>query len=110
MKHLKEEFDKLTFKETIIYSLAVLCIVAGFVLLFLGLYIPPTGEIHESVLTAFGLILVFVGSLLGISMHYRNKQDILEAHIENVLDKYIRQHGNDTHTDNTKPINLDKNA
>lgn len=99
MKHLKQEFDKLTFKETIIYSLAVLCIVAGFVLLFLGLYIPPTGEIHESVLTAFGLILVFVGSLLGISMHYRNKQEMLETHIEQLLGKYINEN---------RPIDLEK--
>lgn len=60
-------------------------------MLFLGMYIPPTGEIHESVQTAFGLILVFVGSLLGISMHYRNKQEMLETHIEQILGKYIRE-------------------
>ena len=73
MKHLKQEFDKLTFKETIVYSLAVCTNAAAFVLLFMGLLIPPEGEIHESVLTAFGISLLFVGSLLGISMHYGNE-------------------------------------
>ncbi len=73
MKHLKQEFDKLTFKETLVYSLAILSTIGGFTLLFLGMYLPPTGQIHESVLTAFGLILIFVGSLLGISMHYSNE-------------------------------------
>lgn len=73
MRHLKEEFDKLTFKEVLVYSLAIVCSVAGWTLLFLGMYLPPTGQIHESVLTAFGLNLVFVGSLLGISMHYANE-------------------------------------
>lgn len=41
MKHLKQEFDKLSFKEIIVYSLAVVTLVAGVVLLFLGMYIPP---------------------------------------------------------------------
>lgn len=73
MKHLKQEFDKLSLKEVLTYSLAMLATVAGFTLLFLGLFIPPEGEIHDSVLTAFGIILLFVASLLGISMHYNTE-------------------------------------
>lgn len=75
MKHLKQEFDKLTFKEVIIYTLAVVTMLAGLSLLFIGLYIPPEGEIHGSVLTAFGSICIFVASLLGISLHYANELD-----------------------------------
>ena len=41
MKHLKQEFDKLTFKEVIIYTLAVVTMLAGLTLLFIGLFIPP---------------------------------------------------------------------
>ena len=73
MKHLKQEFDKLTFKDVVTYMLAVLTLTAAFVLLFLGLFIPPEGEIYDSVLTAFGLILLVVGSLLGVLMHYANE-------------------------------------
>jgi len=73
MKHLKEEFDKLTFKEVLVYSLAIASMTAGLVMLFLGMYIPPEGQIHESILTAFGIICVFSASLLGISIHYANE-------------------------------------
>lgn len=73
MKHLKQEFDKLTFKEVIIYILAVITMFAGLTLLFIGLFIPPEGEIHGSVLTAFGSVSIFVASLLGISLHYANE-------------------------------------
>lgn len=66
MKHLKQEFDKLTFKEVIIYSLAVVTMLSGLTLLFAGLFIPPEGEIHGSVLTAFGSVCIFVASLLAI--------------------------------------------
>ena len=72
MKHLKEEFDKLTFKETLMYCITIISLLAGFVLLFCGLFIAPKGEIHESVLTAFGIVLVFVGMLLGLDLKYSN--------------------------------------
>ncbi len=85
MRHLKQEFDKLTFKETLVYSLAILSTIAGFTLLFLDLFLPPTGQIHESVLTAFGLILIFVGSLLGISMHYSNELQKFKTSILSAL-------------------------
>lgn len=75
MKHLKSEFDKLTFKEVLVYSMAIVAMVAGLTMLFLGMYIPPEGQIHESVLTAFGIICVFSASLLGISIHYANELD-----------------------------------
>lgn len=73
MKHLKQEFDKLTIREVLVYVLAVFSTTAGFVLLFLGMLLPPEGQIHESVLTAFGIVCIFSGSLLGISIHYDNK-------------------------------------
>ena len=85
MKHLKQEFDKLTFKEVIIYSLAVITMLSGLTLLFMGLFIPPEGEIHESVLTAFGLISIFVASLLGISIHYANELEKFKSNIEERL-------------------------
>lgn len=85
MKHLKQEFDKLTFKEVIIYTLAVVTMLAGLSLLFIGLYIPPEGEIHGSVLTAFGSICIFVASLLGISLHYANELDKFKNTVQEQL-------------------------
>ena len=90
MRHLKEEFDKLTFKEVLIYVLAVVTMGAGLSLLFIGMYIPPEGEIHQSVLTAFGLISIFVASLLGISLHYDNELEKLKNKIQERLDAITR--------------------
>lgn len=70
MKHLKQEFDRITFKEFICYTMAITCMVTAIVAVFLSLYIPPEGEVHSSVLTYFGISSAFCGSLLGISMHY----------------------------------------
>lgn len=69
MRHLKQEFDKLTFKDVLLYSIGFLTLVAAFVLLFMGMLIPPSGEIHDSVLTAYGLSLLFVAAIYGISLY-----------------------------------------
>ena len=91
MKHLKEEFDKLTIKDVLVYSLAIVSIVAAFVLLFLGLFIPPEGEIHDSVLTAYGLTLLLVGSLLGISMRIESELNKCKASITERVDALTRK-------------------
>lgn len=90
MKHLRQEFDKLTFKEVIIYTLAVVTMLAGLALLFIGLFIPPEGEIHGSVLTAFGSVCIFVASLLGISLHYANELDKFKNTVQEQLDGIIK--------------------
>ena len=49
-----------------------LCIF-GCTMLVAGFVTPPLAEIHHSVLIAFGEILTFSGSLIGIDYHYRYK-------------------------------------
>ena len=46
----------------------------GSALLACGFIAPPLGEIHHSVLIAFGEILTFSGSLIGIDYHYSYKE------------------------------------
>lgn len=59
-------------KFQLVTAVALVAIGAG--LLIAGFAIPPSGEIHSSVLVAFGEILTFTGSLFGIDYHYRYKQ------------------------------------
>lgn len=62
-------------KMTIQLCIAVGMCVCGMVLLFLGFFFSPQGEIHSSVLIAFGEVQTFVGALLGVDYHYRYKQN-----------------------------------
>ena len=91
MKHLKEEFDKLTFKEVIIYILAVVTMFSGLTLLFIGLFIEPQGEIHGAVLTAFGSSCSFVASLLGISLHYASELDKFKNSVREQLEQFTNE-------------------
>ena len=95
MKHLKQEFDKLTFKEVALHTIGFLTLVAAFVLLFLGMFIPPEGEIHDSVLTAFGISLLFVAAVYGISAYFVSSLKGFKAAIMELLT---------SHNVSTKPL------
>ena len=45
----------------------------GAILILTAFIVPPVGAIDPTVLTAFGEILTFSGSLIGIDYKYKNK-------------------------------------
>ena len=54
--------------------LAIALCAFGCIMLAAGFLFPPLGEIHHSILIAFGEILTFCGSLIGIDYRYRYKE------------------------------------
>lgn len=52
---------------------AVWLVVVGCGLLIAGFILSPRGEIHSSVLVAFGETMTFAGALFGIDYRYRFK-------------------------------------
>lgn len=62
--------------------LAFVLVVFGMVVVMLALYMPPMGEIHPSVITVFGMLLVAAGAFLGIDLNTQ-----LKAFLETVRDR-----------------------
>ena len=60
-------------KSNIEFYVSVITLMAGLVLLFVGIFIAPKGEIHYSVLTSFGEIATFVGCVWGIAYKYQSR-------------------------------------
>ena len=60
--------------KTLQLIVAVTLCAFGVLLLIAGFCCPPLAEIHHSVLIAFGEILTFSGSLIGIDYRYRYKE------------------------------------
>lgn len=58
-------------KQTLQLLAAMLLIIVGCCLLIAGFIVPPSGEIHNSVLIAFGEILTFAGAVFGMKYHYQ---------------------------------------
>lgn len=47
--------------------------IGGLILLFCGIFIDPQGQIHESLLVAFGETATFAGALFGIDYVYKKR-------------------------------------
>lgn len=60
-------------KQTLQLIVAIIAFAFGCVLVAAGFVSQPIGEIHPSVLTAFGEALTFSGSIIGVDYHYRYK-------------------------------------
>ena len=62
-------------RENLIQLLtAAVLSLGGLILLFCGLYIDPEGQIHESLLVAFGETATFAGALFGVDYVYKMKK------------------------------------
>ena len=59
---------------------AAILAIGGLVLLFCGVYIDPKGEIHDTLLVAFGEVATFAGALMGIDYTYRFKNHNNDNH------------------------------
>ena len=73
MSAFLKEMDIKKHKMTIQLVAAVALVTLGCGLLVAGFMTPPPGEIHHSVLVAFGEILTFAGALFGVDYHYKYK-------------------------------------
>jgi hypothetical protein len=56
-------------KDIIVWVAAIIAFLTGIGLCIAGFYVPPTGEIDGSVLTATGEFLTFFGSVFGIGKY-----------------------------------------
>ena len=59
--------------QTLRLWLAILLVTCGMVLLYMGFWVTPRGEIHSSVLVAYGEVMTFVGALIGIDYAARER-------------------------------------
>lgn len=62
----------LTPRDKIQFMISGVLMLVGIVLLFVGLLVPPAGQIHQSVLIGFAEIATLAASVLGIDAIYTN--------------------------------------
>lgn len=77
--------------ELIKLYVAVTMVVFGMCLISAGFVVAPLGEIHNSVLIAFGESLTFAGCLFGISHLYSTKHKELEKRVADIMDDKLNK-------------------
>lgn len=68
-----KNFTKIYRKLTAHSIMAFVLLIFGMALVLTALYMPPTGEIHPSVITVFGMLLVAAGAFMGIDLNFQFK-------------------------------------
>ena len=64
---------KANYRSWVQLMIAIIATLFGLTLVGLALFLPPRGVIDPTVLTAYGETLTFVGALIGIDYHYRER-------------------------------------
>ena len=82
---MDKHWKTLSVKDRFVYTLSVCSFSLGWILVFVGFFVPPLGEISSSVLGIFGTSLIFTGSCLGISMHYENQLEKIKKEVDSRL-------------------------
>lgn len=83
-----------TFKRKLTMQsvLAFMLVIFGMVVVMIALNLPPKGEIHPSVITVFGMLLVAAGAFLGIDLNFQFKSFLssIENKSNNTNDSKIK--------------------
>lgn len=77
-----KRFGSVTPRDKVQFGIAIGLMVFGAVLLMIGLLAIPTGEIHHSVLVAFGEVATLAAGVLGIDAIYTNKLQKIVADLK----------------------------
>lgn len=84
-----KKLDSVTPRDKIQFGIAICLMLVGCIMLFIGLLIEPQGQIHSSVLIAFGEIGTLAASVLGIDAIYTNKLQRIVTQIKDA-DKTLK--------------------
>ena len=76
-----KSMDEVTPRDKVQFGIAIGLMVFGCVVLLIGLLTPPEGQIHQSVLVAFGEIATLAAGVLGIDAIYTNKLQKIVAEL-----------------------------
>lgn len=68
-----KKLDQITPRDRVQFSIAGGLMVFGCSMLMIGLFIEPAGQLHSSLLIAFGEVGTLAASVLGIDAVYTNK-------------------------------------
>lgn len=97
-------YQNLSKKDIWLYSIGTFVVLLGWVISFIGLFLPPPGEIHSSVLLVLGQSLVFGAAIFGVGYYVKTaigefKTDALNKILKKLDSKYPSEGETETEED-----------
>lgn len=79
-------------------------LLGGFLLAVAGFIVPPTGQIHESVLGVFAECLIYAGSIFGVTIYIQTKYTELRSYLDSKLKEEQEKNNNEKNHLNHRPL------
>lgn len=89
MKNCTKWVD-LSIKEKIAIITAVVAFIAGWAMSIAGFWIPPVGEVADSILWILGQALIYAASVFGITGYFTSETRRLKQDVDRQIEEYER--------------------
>lgn len=77
-------------KHRAAYATAIAAFIVGWGLTIAGFVVPPTGEVHSSVLAILGEAMVYAASVFGVTLYFHNQMEKFRSDTR----RYLNEHQN----------------
>lgn len=77
----------LCIKDKVAYATALASFVLGWVLIGVAFVVAPLGQLDASVISVFGMALVYTASILGVSLYWSGKFNDFSQRVQNEIEK-----------------------
>lgn len=74
-------------KDKVAYATALASFVLGWVLIGVAFVVAPLGQVDASVISIFGMALVYTASILGVSLYWSGKFNDFSQRVQNEIEK-----------------------
>lgn len=83
--------NKMDIKQKTAYITAIVAFVLGWFLVIAGFYMPPEGEVSDSVLWVLGQALIYTASVLGVTMYFNSQMVKFRAETRRYIKEEIEE-------------------
>lgn len=81
------KWKDLCIKDKVAYATALASFVLGWVLIGVAFVVAPLGQVDASVISIFGMALVYTASILGVSLYWSGKFNDFSQRVRNEIEK-----------------------
>lgn len=85
---MKQTWKDLSIKEQISFISAIIAFILGWCMSIAGFWIPPVGEVADSILWILGQALLYAASVFGVSAYFRSEtvqlRKDMDKHLEHI--------------------------
>ena len=85
---MKQTWKDLSIKEQISFISAIVAFILGWCMSIAGFWIPPVGEVADSILWILGQALLYAASVFGVSAYFRSEtvqlRKDMDRHLEHM--------------------------